>query len=62
MYSHAETSCLPGTPPIASTVVPGSFAIAERCCIGSSRKTSVPAGASTFSPSTVNSARPLTTT
>ena len=31
-YSQAESSCLPGTPPIASTVVFGSFATAERRC------------------------------
>ena len=62
MYSHDEIVCVPGSPPIASTVVPASFAIAWRVCFGSSRKTIVPQGASTSSPSTVKTAWPRMTT
>ena len=52
----------PRTPPIASTVVPSSTARAPRCSSGLSRNTQVPTGASISSPSTVNVARPVTTT
>ena len=51
----------PGFAPIASTVVPGSVATAPRFAFGSSTNTSVPAGASSSSPSTVNVACPATT-
>ena len=45
---------LPGWAPIVRTVVPGVSAIATRCSTGSSMKITVPAGASTVSPSIVN--------
>jgi hypothetical protein len=62
MYSHDEIACAPGSPPIASTVVPASLATARRRCFGSSRKTIVPHGASISSPSTVKVAWPRITT
>ena len=46
---------------LASTVVPASSARAWRFTAGSRRKTSVPAGASSVSPSSVNLARPAST-
>ena len=51
----------PGVAPIASTIVPGSPETAVRVS-SSDTWTSVPAGASKLVPSTVNVARPRTTT
>ena len=61
-YSQADTSCWPGLPPSASTVVPGSSARAKRLIAGSRRKTADPAGTSTSSPSSSKVARPEMTT
>src|SRR5438309_688003 len=58
-YSPGETSCLPGRPPIASTVVFAAFATAARRCAASSRYTTVPVGASISSPERVSVARGL---
>ena len=56
-YSNGETgSPAPGRPPITTTVVAGAVATAWRCAPGGT-KTSVPAGASMRSPSTVKAAR-----
>ena len=52
MNSHGETAYgRPGSPPTANTSVPSSSAIATRFTLGSRMKTSVPAGASSVSPS-----------
>ena len=62
-HSHADgANGLSGQPPSASTVVPSSSDTAFRLTSCSGRKTIVPAGASSSSPSSVNRARPETTT
>ena len=61
---HSQPDGLKTSPafaPIPSTVVPGSAATAPRSVLGG-QWTSVPAGASCSSPSTVKIARPATTT
>jgi hypothetical protein len=60
--SQPETvNASPRVAPNDSTVVPASSATARRWTAGSARKTYVPAGAGTSSPSSVNVADPRAT-